>query len=529
MPTRLKIALLGSVFVIGVCPTAANAGCFMDWLFGGRRSAPAYPIGSPVPVAGSPGTVQGFAPNYSANYGSYFGASQPVIGPMGAGYPAPAQGGITAATLPSQTPQPMFQPMTTVPNFGSSALRAPVTYYRPVMTTDPNTGAQVVSMMPCTSYQYMTQRVPIFGRTSLFGSFPPAMQPAVPPAVPTYTLPSGGIPLAQGNISGGVPPMSMGYGNTSGIPQIAGPHTSFSPPLTTSSGYATTPLNSSSYYGGGSGGSVGTIHSTPVPGLMAPPTPSSVPPLSATPSSPSDFGPSSTLPQGVFPDASSMTVPPTTSPSMVFPSTPTAPSNQVFPPSDPADTPPSLPENGLRPQLKSITPDYQSPYGEQTPNGGGFSEDPNQNGYSRGPGQSDLPKDFPVMSPIPAPEGLKKPRWNPGLLREEDMTALRPVTRADQYAGHSKKIVWASFEQAAQEESSDSNVKASDWNMELRPSQPASDSSRSSGSGLRDRVKPGPGAEVSYGSEVSTPQQHDAHPYENENKRYSNSGWRASP
>jgi hypothetical protein len=70
------------------------------------------------------------------------------------------------------------------------------------------------------------------------------------------------------------------------------------------------------------------------------------------------------------------------------------------------------------------------------------------------------------MSPLPAPKGLEKPRWNPGLLREEDMTALRPVTRFDssgelppQYhglarsssaptiaAGQSKKIQWASFE-----------------------------------------------------------------------------------
>lgn len=54
------------------------------------------------------------------------------------------------------------------------------------------------------------------------------------------------------------------------------------------------------------------------------------------------------------------------------------------------------------------------------------------------------------MMPIPVPQDFKyEPRYNPGLLREEDMTAHKPL-RADhlELAGQSKVIQWASFEKA---------------------------------------------------------------------------------
>jgi hypothetical protein len=230
MPTRMTCASFVFALAIGISPNAAQAGSFCNWLFGGKCSQPAYPVGGPVPLGVNPGTVQGFAPGYPVmapgaaapqysaaygNFGSYFGSGQPVMGPQGAGYPAVPPGGITAATLPAQ-------PMSFVPNFNSSALRAPVTYYRPVMTTDPNTGAQVVAMMPCTSYQYMTQRVPAFGRTSLFGSYQPPAPPSVPTAVPSYTLPSGGIPLAQNGFPTSLPGNSfsspaIGFGTAPGF------------------------------------------------------------------------------------------------------------------------------------------------------------------------------------------------------------------------------------------------------------------------------------------------------------------------
>ncbi len=87
--------------------------------------------------------------------------------------------------------------MSYVPDYRTSQYRAPVTYYRPLVTTDPNTGSQVVALAPCTSYEYQTQRIPTFGYNGVMGSYstPPVVPP--PPSMPTYTLPSGGVPLAS--------------------------------------------------------------------------------------------------------------------------------------------------------------------------------------------------------------------------------------------------------------------------------------------------------------------------------------------
>ncbi|MBX3423124.1 MAG: hypothetical protein KF752_16325 [Pirellulaceae bacterium] len=451
---RRRLLAAGMVVTIwsSACAPSLQAGPLIDWLFGGRRTPPAYPVGSPVPLgtaatqapayaAGyaapgirppgyvvpgypAPGYASGYAPfsgptasatGYSPNMGVYYGSSLPTIGPSGAGYMAPAPGGITAATMP--------QPMSFVPNFNSSALRAPVTYYRPIMTTDPNTGAQVVTMAPCTSYQYLTQRVPTFGQSALYGSYqPPAIAPA-PSTMPTYTLPSGGIPLAYSSpaptIGTTVPMPSTTYSQPTITHSF--PSTTFSQPSTTlgygayqgGSNYATAPLSSSSYYNGPSGGSAGTIYSTTVPGLTAPQAPHSPAPSYSVPASP----PSSTYP----------------------PSSPYSSPQPVLPPSDPADTSPSLPYNGLRPQLRSILPNADTLGNESASVGAPI--------FDATPKSAPASVDFPSMTPIPAPEGLERPNWSNGLKRDQDMTALRPVTRAADYAGQSKKIHWASFEQ----------------------------------------------------------------------------------
>jgi hypothetical protein len=199
------------------------------------------------------------APNtgYAANLGNYYGSQLPVIGPTGAGYSAQMPTGIAAATMP--------QTMSYVPNFNSSALRAPVTYYRPLLTTDPNTGSQVVAMAPCTSYQYLTQRVPAFGQSALYGSYQ-APQPQPLQSIPSYTLPSGGIPLSS-NTSGSA---TFGGGTALGY----SPYSSYQispPPMTGSPSYPTSPLGSNYYNSSPSGGSTGSIYSQSVPGLVAPP------------------------------------------------------------------------------------------------------------------------------------------------------------------------------------------------------------------------------------------------------------------
>lgn len=397
-------ALIGLSFF----PTSAEAGPLLDWLFGGR-SAPAYPVGAPVPVGN--GQIANYGSGYAANYGTYYGPQLPAVGPAGAGYTYRNPTGIAATTLP---PTASY-----VPNYRTNAYRAPVTYYRPMMTTDPNTGAQVVAMAPCTSYEYQTQRVPTFGRSALYGSNSlPSVRPAAP-ALPTYTLPSGGIPLATTQS-----PYVTGYrGYTTYQP--AAPAQTYGPSGT----YQTAPLGAQPYYGAASGGcsnyaapnSYASPNSyvAPTPGLVAPPGPART--ITPAPS----YGQVVPGPGGVYPPAGS-----------AYPATPGGVPGAAAPSSDPAaDVTPSLPpvSSNRRPQLKSIV------------------RDPPTN-FKMVPVEEAERRTVPTMSPIPTPDGYEpNHRWNPGLLKEDDMTALRPIQpkmASGVQPGQSKKIHWASFEES---------------------------------------------------------------------------------
>jgi hypothetical protein len=448
---QLRSLTLLALFAVsfGHAPSV-QAGPLIDWLFRGRTQPQPYAVGAPVPLgngygsvpaygtayAGYPGYTGGpsygpapvnaygsysaaYAPassyaanyGYAANLGNYYHSQLPVIGPNGAGYSAPLPTGTAAATLPT--------PMSYVPNFNSQALRAPVTYYRPVLTTDPNTGAQVVAMAPCTSYQYMTQRVPALGQSALYGNYQPP-RPLPAQNMPSYTLPSGGIPLASSIYApayGGYPtatapnPTMMGSGTALGY----SPYSTYqiSPPSTGHTTYPTNP-SATNYYSAPSGGSTGTYYSPSVPGLVAPP-------VYSTPnySSPTFSAPSAPLGSSVLP------------PSTGSSST------------DPGSLAPTLPPTQtLRPKLQSIVPGATQSGSESAARIPAASErsllsEPN--------------REFPSLNPIPAPEGMQKPTWSPSLLRTEDMTALRPSVRSAHFAGQSKKISWASFEKSASE------------------------------------------------------------------------------
>jgi len=495
-PQIALIALVGCI----ATPRAVEAGPLLDWLFGRTHTAQAYPVGPPVAVGngavgnsavGAPqvapynaGYGLGYSPyaaqpttpyaqpnpnalpGYAGNYGNYYSTQMPAIGPAGAGYTAPMPSGIAAATLPAQIPATLSY----VPNFQTQAQRTPVTYYRPLMTTNPNTGAQVIAMAPCTSYEYMAQRVPALGRSALYGSnTAPVFQPPAQ-ALPTYTLPSGGIPLSYSAPSI-TAPYSTGYGaygTNPGFgysalqPAVAQPPLGAYPagvmPMAPTSvgpagAYPTAPLGTTPYYGSTSGGSCGAMHAPSalqtVPGLVAPQAPNS------------NYPPSG-YPQSGYPA-------PGSSPyqnNQILPGDYPAPSGNapsgVMPPSgagsaDPADIPPQLPSfpssaanersSNLRPQLRSVV---RMPRAEDTfttsnsPRSDSSRSDADNGPPSRSAGQ------VPAMLPIPTPENFQhQPRWNPGLLREEDMTALRPIgPAAAQMAGQSKPIQWASFESA---------------------------------------------------------------------------------
>ncbi|MFN3190998.1 MAG: hypothetical protein ACE361_10785 [Aureliella sp.] len=435
-------------------PKSAEAGPLIDWLFGRSNPASAYPVGQPVPIGNGysagygaypqPNALQP-APGYATNYGNYYGARLPVIGQAGVGYPPPQTNGVAAAVMP---PVASY-----VPNYRTNSYRAPVTYYRPVLTTDPNTGAQVVTMAPCTSYEQLAGRVPVSGRTALFGST--VAPPAAPAAqtLPTYTLPSGGIPLA------GVPansPYSAAYNGYSSYQTVA-----------PSARYPTSNVHSS-YYGqsfnGASGGSTGNYVppvTSGVPGLVAPQSPVIREPAPTygqptTPPGQANPFPRTETPAGnVMPDASG-DIPPSLPATGDFGggSASRAPSGRVqgvvqtparsnVRPSYPSVTVPSLRSDSQ--QVSAAKPDSEVDFGESTQ---------------------------PEMSPIPVPEGFDtKSRWTPGLLREDDLTAgVRPANALQHYAGQSKKIHWASFDQpvSTNQDSQGSSGKSS----RLRPFAP---------------------------------------------------------
>ncbi len=483
--SQLPLVVLLAITSCGLSPRQAQAGPLLDWLFGRSRTAAAYPVGTPIPIgngtaagyAGSygPGYNSGYAASptgYAGNYGTYYSSQLPAIGPAGAGYTAPMPTGIAAATLPSQLPPTLSY----VPNFQTNAQRAPVTYYRPLLSTDPNTGAQVVAMAPCSSYEYMTQRVPELGRSALFGSNAPPVFQSPPQALPTYTLPSGGVPLTYSTPSITAPYTTAygAYGTNGGYgayttmqPPVGaiplGPATSMVPSSVGPAGnYPTAPLGQSAYYGSNSGGSSGAFSGggsnwQSTPGLVAPQAPAgpatgypapnyqtpsyqapAYPPTNSAPPTTYAPVPGSGVAPGIAPSPSFSPVPNTGSPSGIFP--PAGPGGSA----DPANYPPQLQayppvgtsaQSNLRPQLRSYT---------SQPRAG---ESPRISNSSSDDGESNS-RQLPTMLPIPAPEDFKhEPRWSPPLLRDGDMTAMRPVEpHVAQLAGHLKPIHWASFE-----------------------------------------------------------------------------------
>ncbi len=461
LKSSLPIVAIIAMVSCGLSPRAAQAGPLIDWLFGRTQTAPAYAVGAPIPVgngyaagygaAGYAATGYPTTAGYAGNYGTYYGSQLPAIGPAGAGYAAPMPSGIAAATLPATLPSTLSY----VPNFQTQAQRVPVTYYRPLLTTDPNTGAQVVAMAPCTSYETMAQRVPALGRSALFGSdAAPAFQPPSQ-ALPTYTLPSGGIPLAYSSPSITAPYSTAygayGTGDGSGgysvlqpqsVPPVMGGYPGLQAPTSIgpAGAYPTAPLSQSPYYGSGAGGSCGDSSgmATPwqavpsgsaqssIPGLVAPQAPASTPAYPQQPYSQPNYGPAPTIspapgnatPGGVYPD-----------PGDVRPTLPPLGTSSAAAPQ----------QDNLRPTLRSVV---RYPQSSDQPHQANASRSEGDNSASGSRGQ------VPSMLPIPAPADFNhEPRWNPGLLREEDMTALRPVApSAAQWAGHAKPIVWASFE-----------------------------------------------------------------------------------
>ena len=403
-------------------PRVASAGPFIDWLFGGRRQPPAYAVG--------PAYAYGTNP-----VGTYYGAAMPIVGANGYAYPHQAPGGVASAALAQPT-------VAYLPDYRSTYYRAPVTYYRPILTTDPTTGAQVVSLAPCTSYEYQTQRVPTWGMQPSYGWYGAA--PMAAPQMqrsPLSSLPNGGIPLAtlpqQSGYAMGYPsylqhpsayagavPYGTGYGTYGNYSSGYGAYSALQPSAAIPMGsYPTSPYGSGGYYGATSGGCTGSFAPSPtIPGTIAPNPNYVMPPNTIDPATqmqPQVHGP--------------------------IPSSSPAPSNS--PGASEVPTLPVQPQSSATPQTSArFESPRQFPVVRQPVSGTERRAEATTQGQA---------PTSPWMEPIPIPEELKQvPRWNPGLLKESDQTAqLTPETSDHQHAEQlwgSKKIQWASFTHPAE-------------------------------------------------------------------------------
>ena len=95
--------------------------------------------------------------------------------------------------------------------YRTSSYRVPVTYYRPVVTTDPTTGQQIVVQQPCTSYVQQAQRTPFrlfraarpnLGNQSPASFDPTACPPGALPAMPAVIYPGLGYVVAANPTAG---------------------------------------------------------------------------------------------------------------------------------------------------------------------------------------------------------------------------------------------------------------------------------------------------------------------------------------
>lgn len=565
--------MLLTTSVCGLTARTAQAGPLIDWLFHHKqaKAVPAYPVGAPYPVTAgyvpytagyvpavvptavpsvasvAPAIVPyttGYAPvaaqvspytsgytpygvaysPYSAGryfagygaaipaytpptYGTYYGAARPIVGANGYGYLTQRPVNEVITTAPAVMPS--TAPVTLVPDYRTTASRTPVTYYRPIMTTDPVTGAQVVTLAPCSSYEYQAQRVPTMGLTQVYngGATLPTIPTLPATATPTYTLPRGGVPLA-----GPVPstqPYATAYGTyaaptTSYISPVA-PTTSsvITPAAPYSSGYAGYASNYGNYstlqptagapsgtyptapYGSGSTGSstylgagstggctgsyLGTGQASTVPLSVPGTAPYSAAPY-AIPQGQSNVAPSlpplqSTAPSAgsVYPSLPGYQTPPVYQSQPVYPSTPSS-TSPVLPPSGSSSADPAA---GAQPGLPlqssarlDSKPQLQNVVQQPAPASRSYTATPSAPAAA-GSTTTNAPASSGLL-PIPVPDDFKhQPRWNPGLLKEKDptaaaarvdsavsRTALQSAPSIDpNSAWGSKPIHWASFKE----------------------------------------------------------------------------------
>jgi hypothetical protein len=305
MTSQLKYRILSTAIgIAGACFSQDRllAGPFSDWWAQHHgAAAPAYPVGSPVPVASGYGS-------YAYPYNAYTGYPNTSYSPV-ISLPQTVAGALPTGAYASQY------------------YRAPTTYYRPVTSFDPVTGTNVTSLQPCSSYQYQAQRVPLL--TPAWTNYPYGGYASAVPATrwPTVAQPNVASPAVGSAAGQSALSIASGFGTYANSPVVQ-------PSTPALSAYPTAPMAHSlsnplpvsqpviSGYGG--------IHYSPTPTastVIA--SPNSVVPA-ATWSSPTMVAPA--YPSQTFPYATA-----TPAPSSIVPS----PSTLVMPPAIPSSSVPA--------------------------------------------------------------------------------------------------------------------------------------------------------------------------------------------
>ncbi len=439
------------------CPRTASGGEFLDWLFG--RNQPLIPIGSyPIPsnMVGQP---------VVANYPQAIPYPSPVpVGPSCASasipgtlpaapvqvLPPSSSSGTFVPTLPVYPPTTSQLPSS---NFQSVWNRTPVTYYRPVTSVDPSSGATVTQLVPCTSYEYQTQRVPIYAFRPIFGqgrTFYPSPEMYWNPNATTpvassgsssfISVPQAGMPIetamlmVSGSVlAGSLPPsFSTPIVPSNPVPSYLAPSTppSYLAPATASPGYLAPATTSPSYIAPATSYAPSNAvpgYSSPstsydygnLPNVYAPPIDSNNPVgTGVTPNVPNwNATPQSTTPSGA---AGSIADPE----SSVQPSLPTQPLSG----SSTGQYQSERPRFGLsrvHQQSEAANPFQSAP---STNSETSVSGQPNPNAIEI-PNRLQPTRDRDDLKAIPAPEGSDlSPRWNRGLLDSRDLTASNTVS-----------------------------------------------------------------------------------------------------
>jgi hypothetical protein len=286
--------------------------------------------------------------------------------------------------------------------YSSQYYRVPTTYYRPVTTFDPALGTTVTSLMPCTSYQYQAQRVPVLTpawQNYPYGNYastlPQNRWPSIgtaPVATPTVGSATGqsSMSIASGFGTYGsapvVQPQTAGFPAAPGLPPFSNypsnyPLTSLPPGVvgTPSGTIVTGSAPSVAGYGSFTAPGVppiittvlGTSQVVPAADWNAsssltpnPAISSTLPPATWAPM-PGSIG-MSAIPPAISPTPS---VPISPSPTLSYPSTPRTVTAPVFPSILPSTPSTSIPSSNF-PSAVMPAPGLPTPASPTAPTGG---------------------------------------------------------------------------------------------------------------------------------------------------------------